>query len=331
LEELIKTKISDIYVTKEREEIDGIEPLAQSISQAGRLIEPVILYRDEKNRILVAAGRRRIRALEMLKWEYVDAIFCTQQEAELIRIDENLRRQELTAFQRAKSIRERVEILKRMGIGVGKNEGKRGRPPGGKTEAIKRAARDIGASVSTIKRELQIADISKNASEKIAGTKLENDKMMLVRIAQQPKEKHLRLVDAIQSGETFEEAMRKLESKELKGQEWPDDFNDIFIYNRRELFFLISKIKGELNRNYSILSKYKGKPHRNQIYQAAVKMREFYEEIIANLLLAIPTGPCPYCDFKGCEKCLFDGYAPKGLLITAEEEGIMVKKYYFSR
>lgn len=325
----VSVKLADIFITKEREEIDGIDGLADSIGKLGYFIHLPIVYKDEKGRILVAAGRRRLRAAEKLGWEFVDVDMreLTPVEVDIIRIEENLKRQELTEFQRAKNVREIFEIYRRT-FGAKKQTGKPGRPNEGKTEAMKKAAEKIGVSESTIKKQLKIANISKNAVDLIVGTKLEDNQDILYRIAQQPKESHLKLVHGLQNGLTFEETLRRLEKSELKGHDWPDDFNDTFTNHRKELLFLINKIKGELNKNYSILAKYKEKPRRNQIYRTAQRMKTLYEEIIAELTLALPFGPCPYCSFKGCENCLQDGYAIKDLLIAAQKEGIEIKVYF---
>lgn len=326
-----RIKISDIFITKERPERDGIEDLASSIETSGYLIHPPILYKDEQGRLLVAAGRRRIRAFEFLKREYIDAFVFDLQptEVEIIRIEENLRRQELTPFERARHVREIYEIYRRLNIIPKKEKKGPGRPTKGISDAIEKAAKVVGRSQATVRRDLKVAEISKNASEMITGTKIEENQDLLLRIAQQPKETHLRIVSSLQSGLTFEESLRRLDRQELKGHDWPDDYNDIFIHLRKELFFLANKIRGEYNKNFNIIYKHQGKKHKNQIARTAERIKRIYQEMIAILELSIPQGPCPYCEFKGCEKCSFDGYADKELLVDAEKEGIEIKKYYF--
>jgi ParB-like chromosome segregation protein Spo0J len=328
--ELEKVNIEDIFITKEEPDTNKIIPLiAASVKELGFFIHPPALYRDDKGRLLIAAGRKRVRAAQSLGWKTLDALVFDVQplEADLMMIDENLRRNSLTDFQRAKLVRHRVEVLRRMHIGIGKT-GKRGRPSGGIVKAIERAAEEIGVSKSTIKRELKIADIATSATEEIIGTKLENDKTLLVRIAQQPKELHLRIVKGLKSNLTFEEVIRRLERQELKGKDWPDDQNSVFIHLRKEILMLAARLKGEVNRNYNILSKYKHDTKKQQAYKTAERLKELYNEMIGSILLSLPSGPCPYCEFVGCEKCSFDGWGTKDLLLKAQDEGIRVKTYF---
>lgn len=89
-------KLTDIECTDNRS-MSGIEELAANIAAVG-LIQPIALAELEAGRYQVVAGRRRFRAVELLKWEGLTEaqyVICTA-APELAAFCENFHRANLT-------------------------------------------------------------------------------------------------------------------------------------------------------------------------------------------------------------------------------------------
>lgn len=98
---------------------DAVDKLASSIREVG-LIQPITVRQRSimsgglaGQGFQVVAGHHRVAACRALGWTEIDAIVIEAGEhlqAELIEIDENLCRSELTAAQRTKAVKRRKEI-----------------------------------------------------------------------------------------------------------------------------------------------------------------------------------------------------------------------------
>lgn len=90
----------------------SVDALAESMSKIGQLHELLVRVRPDHGYWLVA-GQHRLEAARKLKWE---AVRCTvledigADEAELVEIDENLIRTELTPAEEAMHIARRKEL-----------------------------------------------------------------------------------------------------------------------------------------------------------------------------------------------------------------------------
>ncbi len=83
---------------------DGIAELAQSIRQYG-LLSPLVVRRTAPGEYELIAGERRLRALQLLRAEFADAVILNAPNAEaaLIALIENLQREQLNAFEEAEA------------------------------------------------------------------------------------------------------------------------------------------------------------------------------------------------------------------------------------
>ena len=98
---------------------EAVDKLACSIRDVG-LIQPITVRQCSimsgglaRQGFQVVAGHHRVAACRALGWTEIDAIVIEAGEhlqAELIEIDENLCRSELTAAQRSKAVKRRREI-----------------------------------------------------------------------------------------------------------------------------------------------------------------------------------------------------------------------------
>lgn len=119
MRELVKIKLREIQLSKSRPTIPAtVSALAESIRENG-LINPIIVKRGviydgaimiEGYRVV--AGNHRVSAVRQLGWMEVDAFIHDGDElhAELLEIDENLQRAELSPAQRAAAIQRRRDI-----------------------------------------------------------------------------------------------------------------------------------------------------------------------------------------------------------------------------
>lgn len=95
---------------------DAVDTLAESMKRTG-LIHPVTLRRRAGRGYWIVAGAHRLAAAEKLRWKEIDCVIiegCSDDEAALVEIDENLIRAELSAAETAMHIGRRKEIYERL-------------------------------------------------------------------------------------------------------------------------------------------------------------------------------------------------------------------------
>ena len=177
-----RVAISDIFVPED-EEVRGDEvalrTLADSIVQLGQLM-PVIISTDGS----IVAGRRRLAAHKLLGKKKILAIVrdCTPDEAELIEIDENFARQELTVLERAVQMARRRELYEARSKGSGKRV----------AGFAEDAAAASGASTRTIQRLARIGkDLTPEAAVLLHGTRLADSTQTLLKVSRLPGEEQV--------------------------------------------------------------------------------------------------------------------------------------------
>lgn len=126
----MKLNLRDVQLSKSRPTIPAVvNSLAESMRESG-LINPIIVRKAlvytgiMSDGYMVVAGNHRVSAARQLGWDEIDAFVIGEGEelqAELIEIDENLIRAELSAAQRAASIKRRKEIWEALHPSSGTN------------------------------------------------------------------------------------------------------------------------------------------------------------------------------------------------------------------
>lgn len=126
----------------------AVDILAHSMAQIG-LLQPVIVVKARVNRgamtdgYRIVAGSHRLAAARVLGWETIAAFVLDSDtgnlEAELIEIDENLCRAELTPAQRAAAIARRKQIWEAL------------HPEGGKTVSTLGGVQQVAFAADTAK------------------------------------------------------------------------------------------------------------------------------------------------------------------------------------
>ena len=129
--------------------------MASSLSEVG-LINPITLNKD----LRLITGYHRLEAAKTLGWEHIDArvMPLNDLEAELLEIDENLRRYDLTAWEQSQHIERREALLKKRGQRDTPG-GNRKSPSHGETVKPKTAkdlAGEVGMSRATYQRRSKV-------------------------------------------------------------------------------------------------------------------------------------------------------------------------------
>ena len=195
----------------------NVDMLRASIEQVG-LIQPirvrpagVIVRGLGEQGFQIVAGHHRVAAARALGWTEIDAIVDTAEhlQAELMEIDENLCRAELTASQRAQAIKRRRQIWEALhpsSSGKTLSETKdrvsvrgrvgEGRPP----EFASETAAAAGMTKQAINQHLARADALGDDLERITGTSLDKGvEMDALKAMPEPERKEL--IDRAAAGE----------------------------------------------------------------------------------------------------------------------------------
>lgn len=183
---------------------DAADSLARSIAGIG-LQSPLILTPDpdDDNRHILIAGAHRLAAAGLLGWTAIDAFVIDDgvDYLDLIEIDENLIRRELTALDRSLFLHRRKDIYNRI----------HGSPHGGdrRSEQFSRneryaqswladSAESIGLSKRMVQRSALIgANLLPDLANALAATPLADREKDLYRLAQMPHERQERILQLL--------------------------------------------------------------------------------------------------------------------------------------
>ena len=167
-------------------------------------MHPIVLTED----LRLVAGLHRLRACEQLGWKTISATVLplSKVEANLASLDENLARHELTVLERGEMLAQRKRLYEalhpesRRGVA-----GARARA-GSASEIISFAAevsRKTHLSPRTVQHEVQIAQaIPKDVRKMIRGSRLEDHKVELLRLARLPHDEQREVARRVLSGES---------------------------------------------------------------------------------------------------------------------------------
>lgn len=141
------------------------EALALSMSERGQL-HPIELREKADGRFRLNIGAHRYRAAQLNEWPAIKAsiVECSDEEARLREVDENLFRNELSPFDQANFIEERRQIWERMNGQIKRGGDRRskvqitplaeGMMPAARGSFLKATSEKFGLPKDTIKRAL---------------------------------------------------------------------------------------------------------------------------------------------------------------------------------
>lgn len=189
----------------------SIDALAESIGNIG-LIQPITVVPLTKvhdgqrvQAFRLVAGHHRVAAMRKIGWAECSARVLPEETtalaAELMEIDENLCRAELSAAQRAKAIKRRKEIWEAMRPNSGAScatipREKAGRPQ----EFASDTAAASGESKAQVNRHLARAEALGDELDAVAGTSLDKG-VELDALKSMPAEERSELIARAQAGE----------------------------------------------------------------------------------------------------------------------------------
>ncbi len=187
----------------------SVDALAASLASVG-LIQPITvrtvsMYRDGRTTTgyKIVAGHHRVAAARQLGWTEIEAFVlpdgASVLDAELIEIDENLCRSELTAAQRSSAIRRRKEIWGAL------HPEESGRIPPtlggrGNTSFASETAEVSGESKRRINEHLARADALGDDLDEVVGTSLDKG-VELDALARMDAPERRELIDRAKAGE----------------------------------------------------------------------------------------------------------------------------------
>ena len=188
----------------------SIDALAESIGNIG-LIQPITVvpcakYRDGQKveAFRLVAGHHRVAAMRKIGWSECSARVLpestTALAAELMEIDENLCRAELSAAQRAKAIKRRKEIWEAMRPNSGTSCSTIRESAGRPAEFAADTAKASGQSKQDINRHLARAEALGEDLDEITGTSLDKG-VELDALKDMPEEDRRDLIRRAKDGE----------------------------------------------------------------------------------------------------------------------------------
>lgn len=196
--------IADVRVTSVHRPVDMVKvrELAESIRQVG-LLHPITVTPDNG----LVAGQHRLEGCRLLGWTEIPAVVIDLDgpDVELARIDENLRRNDLTVLERGEHLARRCEILEAKGqrakVGQGRpaKNGDTVTPFSPTTTAA--LANDAGVSERTAQRCMQIARaVVPEARELIRHTPIADSTKDLLCLSRLPAERQPAVALLVQEG-----------------------------------------------------------------------------------------------------------------------------------
>lgn len=160
-------------------DMDAVRALAASMKQIG-LRTPITIRSPSESDCFLVAGRHRLEAARLLGWEKIDCFVldCSEDEAEMWEISENLHRAELTVVQRSEQVARWAELAGR----VLRQLDAKGRPESGN----RKAARELNIPEPEVRRAVKIASLTPEAKAAASENGLDDNQAALLEAAKLP-------------------------------------------------------------------------------------------------------------------------------------------------
>jgi ParB-like chromosome segregation protein Spo0J len=168
-----------------------VKRLAISMQQIGMMTPITVRYHDNipsadsDDSFELITGRHRVAAAKLLGWEIIDAIeiVCSDVDAKLWEIAENLHRADLTTLQRDEQVAMWIELTEQKNNDVAQvaPHRKAGQQPGG----IRAASRDLGIDRDDANRAVKVASLSDEAKDAAREHGLDDNRTALLEAARE--------------------------------------------------------------------------------------------------------------------------------------------------
>ncbi|HDM43483.1 MAG TPA: ParB/RepB/Spo0J family partition protein [Firmicutes bacterium] len=186
------------YQPRERFSNEGIKELSDSIASKG-LIQPIVV-RKHNGKFQVVVGERRLRAVKILGWKYVDVVVVDVEDKDLLQMAliENLQREDINPVEMARAYRRLSEEF------------------GMKQEEIAEVVGKNRATVANVMRILKLPDEVQELIEegRIGLSQAKelltiDDKRIIVEIAREVAEKGLTVENIIEKRKRLNRGRRE--------------------------------------------------------------------------------------------------------------------------
>lgn len=205
--QIVDLAIKDIVINSRRRSVRpaAVDELVESITQIG-LLQPVTV---NENRALIA-GLHRVEAAKRLGWQTIPAHIKALDDlnAELAEIDENLKRNELTALEQGEHLARRKEIYEALPGNENTRRGVAGAAArwnatdNASVAFTEDTAAKTGVTARTVYRDVKIGrDIAEDVRDAIRDTPLADSKMELLELARLDEAKQKQVTAKILQGE----------------------------------------------------------------------------------------------------------------------------------
>lgn len=189
-------KINDIVINSRKRKLnkDKVRELAESMELIGQL-QPITITSEN----VLLAGWHRVEAAKILGWEDIKAELFdgNELEHELVEIDENLMRNDLTVLEQGEHLARRQEL-------VGRNVGRYAKSNGRMVLPLKTTseiAHDIGLTESSAQKRMQAArKIVPEVKDAIRYTEIANSTTQLLDLARLTPEQQVEVAQRITGG-----------------------------------------------------------------------------------------------------------------------------------
>lgn len=167
---------------------DGLERLQAAIADIGQHTPIIVRSLDGEGKGLqLIAGAHRLAAQKKRGTSEIECVVlegCSDEDARLIEISENLHRKELTALERDHLIAEWVRIVGARRVSCQAEKKLPGRPRGGVSEA----ARHAGVSITDAHRAVKVNSLTADAKVTAKEVGLDDDRSALLAAARKKPE-----------------------------------------------------------------------------------------------------------------------------------------------
>lgn len=212
-EEIVYLAIDQVVVGPGHRPLGPLDQLVASMGAQG-LINPVTVTPGFR----LVAGRHRYEAARKLGWGHIPVIVRDLDEVEaiLVRIDENLVRNDLTVLERAEALAKRKELYTAAQQGDWGEDRQLGYSA--------TTAQALGVDQRTIQRYLQIAGLDEEVKASLAGHPLADSVADLTALSRLDPLHQAEVVSSVLAGEanTARDAIARLAEppRPLGGQRW---------------------------------------------------------------------------------------------------------------
>lgn len=176
-----KLLIDNITVSNRHRAVDAdaVKVLAASMDKIG-LRTPITIRSPNDSECYLVAGRHRLEAAKLLGWDEIECFVldCSEDEAEMWEISENLHRAELTVVQRSEQVARWAELAEKVEQVAPVSKGGRGKEGG-----ERKAARDLNLTRDEVRRAVRIASLSDDAKQAAQERGLDDNQSALLAAA----------------------------------------------------------------------------------------------------------------------------------------------------